>query len=296
MPGVQRKLTSQKQLSCNDGHTLQFPFPQCMCLHVYSICDSGFVSPCDKPSSFIPVLGGCGGPRSPASAWLVLRPAPAHACNAVCNEKSKQGTAVRHDWNVFPLEGAPRKKKRREKKEEEEETLSQSCVQKECSLGPKRKTNVIVHWLSLCQPSLTNWFLVSLPVSPPPLSLCLPASPRLCLLRWTVTQFWMSPSRPPFCTHGCRLCHRVGVRRGLQRAGSWSSSPLDGREQEVEGQTLGGTKQKWRENAKKWGERVANKGSEDVGEKKKEKQDKEGRARWRKKIRPPILKIRERWL
>lgn len=38
-----------------------------------------------------------------------------------------------------------------EKKEGREETLRRSCVQKECSLGPKRKTNVIVHCLSLCQ-------------------------------------------------------------------------------------------------------------------------------------------------
>lgn len=42
--------------------------------------------------------------------------APADACNAVCNEKSKQRTAVRHDRNVFPLEGAPCKKKSRKKK------------------------------------------------------------------------------------------------------------------------------------------------------------------------------------
>lgn len=130
-------------------------------LHVQSVID--------------PVLhlspGGCGELRSPASPWLVLWPAPAHACNAVCNEKSKHGTAVRHDRNVFPLEGAPCKKKRRKRIREK---LRQSWVQKECSFGPRRKTNVIVHWLSLCQPSLTNWFPVPLPVSPPPRSLWFP--------------------------------------------------------------------------------------------------------------------------
>lgn len=35
--------------------------------------------------------------------------APAHACNTVYKEKTKQGTALRHDRNVFPLEGAPKK-------------------------------------------------------------------------------------------------------------------------------------------------------------------------------------------
>lgn len=31
-------------------------------------------------------------------------------CNAVCNEKYKQGTAVKHDKYVFPLEGVTLKK------------------------------------------------------------------------------------------------------------------------------------------------------------------------------------------
>lgn len=74
-----------------------------------------------------PSSAGRGGLRSPASAWLVLRLAPAHACNAVCNEKSKQGTAVRHDRNVFPLEGAPRKKKRGEKKERRRNVEAEMC-------------------------------------------------------------------------------------------------------------------------------------------------------------------------
>lgn len=47
----------------------------------------------------------------------MLRPASAHACNAVCNEKSKQGTALRHDRNVFPLEVVPRKRMGGKKKE-----------------------------------------------------------------------------------------------------------------------------------------------------------------------------------
>lgn len=114
-------------------------------------------------------LGDYGGLRSPASAWLVLWPAPAHACNAVCNEKSKQGTAVRHDRNVFPLERA------REKKERREETLRRSCVQKECSLRPKRKTNVIVHCLSFRQ-TLPLQLVDGLPTSfsTASLSLCFP--------------------------------------------------------------------------------------------------------------------------
>lgn len=57
----------------------------------------------------------------------MLRPAPAHACNAVCNEKSKQGTAVRHDRNVFPLEGASREKKRGEKKRIRRNVAAQLC-------------------------------------------------------------------------------------------------------------------------------------------------------------------------
>lgn len=87
--------------------------------------------------------------------------------------------------------------RKRERKKTQEEKLEARCVQKEPSLGPKRKTNVIVHWLSLCQPSLTNWFLVSLPASPR-LPHCVSVS-RVCLLRWTVTHFWMSPSRPLGC-------------------------------------------------------------------------------------------------
>lgn len=168
------------------------------------------MSPCDRPSFSISLLGGCGGLRS----WLVLWPAPAHACNAVCNEKSKQGTAVRHDRNVFPLEGAPKKKKKIEKKEELEEALRQSCVQKERSLGPKRKTNVIVHRLSLCQspPSpIGLWppyqFLSHLTLS------------LLALFAQVDSDTVLNEPPPPFCTHGYRLCHRLKVRRGLQRAG-----------------------------------------------------------------------------
>lgn len=55
-----------------------------------------------------------GGLRSLTSACLALRPAPDHACNTVCKEKTKQGTALRHDRNVFPLEGAPKKSSERQ--------------------------------------------------------------------------------------------------------------------------------------------------------------------------------------
>jgi hypothetical protein len=41
-------------------------------------------------------------------------------CNAVWNEKSKQGTAVRHYRNVFPLERVTPSALEKEKKEEEE--------------------------------------------------------------------------------------------------------------------------------------------------------------------------------
>lgn len=55
--------------------------------------------------------------RSLTSARLNLGPAPAHACNTVYKEKTKHGTALRHDRNVFLLEGAPKKKSSKGQKE-----------------------------------------------------------------------------------------------------------------------------------------------------------------------------------
>lgn len=46
---------------------------------------------------------------SVTSACLNLGPAPGRGCNTVYKEKTKQGTALRHDRNVFLLEGAPKK-------------------------------------------------------------------------------------------------------------------------------------------------------------------------------------------
>lgn len=208
----------------------------------------GLASPCDRPSLSISLQGGCAGLRS----WLVLWPGPAHACNAVCNEKSKQGTAVRHDRNVFPLEGAPKKKKEKRKKEEWEETLRQSYVQKEHSLGPKRKTNVIVHRLSLCQPSLTNWLMVSLPVSLPPhsLSACSVCSGgQWHSSKWGPVQPRTPPSRLLLSARmaiDCVIKSECGGAWGELEEGpeeSWKVKlqpgfTLDGREQENEGQTL----------------------------------------------------------
>lgn len=51
--------------------------------------------------------------------------------------------------------------------------LGQSCLLKGYALGPKRKTNVIVHRLSVCQWSFTNWWTAFLLVSLPPLALAL---------------------------------------------------------------------------------------------------------------------------
>lgn len=110
--------------------------------------------------------------------------------------------------------------------------MRQSYVQKEHSLGPKRKTNVIVHWLSLRQPSLTNWLMVSLPVSLPPhsLSACSVCSGgQWHSSKWGPVQpRTPPPPAPPFCTHGYRLCHQVRVRRGLRRAGRGAWGELEG--------------------------------------------------------------------
>lgn len=51
--------------------------------------------------------------------------------------------------------------------------LGQSCLLKGYALGPKRKTNVIVHRLSLRQCSFANWWMAFLLVSLPPLALSL---------------------------------------------------------------------------------------------------------------------------
>lgn len=116
-------------------------------------------------STWVLLFRGLAGLRSLASPLLILGPAPARACNAVCNEKSKQGTAVRHDRNVFLLDSVPRKnrKRRRKRKKRRNNIKKRRRVQKESCFGPKRKTNVIVHLLSLCWSSLTNRFLPSLP-------------------------------------------------------------------------------------------------------------------------------------
>lgn len=64
-------------------------------------------------------------------------------------------------------------RKREEKKKKEEETSRQRCVQKERSLGPKRKTNVIVH-CAVTPPALPHQLVVGLPTNLSPASLTLP--------------------------------------------------------------------------------------------------------------------------
>lgn len=105
-------------------------------------------------------------------------------CNTVCNEKSKQGMAARHDRNVFPLEKPVQRK-----------SISKAMSRRPFS-WPARKTDVIVHGLSRCQPSLTGLFslMLSLSLSLSPLR-CLPPGAG-CLLRWTVTPFGTSCTRP----------------------------------------------------------------------------------------------------
>lgn len=155
------------------------------------------------------------GLRSLASPWLVLWPAPAHACNAVCNEKSKQGTALRHDRNLFPLEGASWQKKKKKRQKKEKSKRRQRCVQKERSLGLERKTNVIVHWLSLCQPSLNYWFLVSL-LAPLPCPLYVFSGGR-----WHSSE-WAPVVPPSACTaEDCVISSESGG--ACREAGSWSS-------------------------------------------------------------------------
>lgn len=65
--------------------------------------------------------------------WCVLASLEPCKRNAVCNEKYKQGTAVRHDKYVFLLEGAPHKKIQRKG---EKKKSRQNHVLKEISAGP----------------------------------------------------------------------------------------------------------------------------------------------------------------
>lgn len=221
----------------------------------------GFRSRCHRPSSFIspleavedwgprPLPGLCSGQLQPMRVMLfVMRN---------LNREQQWGmTGMCFHWRELHT------RKREQEKKEEEETLRHSCVKKERLLGPKRKTNVIVHWLSLCQPSLTNWFLVSLPVSPPPLS---PSLSLLPLDSVCSGGQWHSSEWAPVVPPSARMvvdCHQVRVRRGLQRAGSWSSNPgsfwLGGsrksREKQWEEQNKNGEKLP---NVKNWGEWVA---------------------------------------
>ena len=165
---------------------------------------------CDRPtSSFISLLEAVEDWSPPASPWFVLRPAPAHACNAVCNEKSKQGTAVRHDRNVFPLEGAPRKKKRRgrEKKKREKnkkKRRGRDVSRRSARLGQSGRLMLLYTGCHSASPpspigsSSPYQFLPRLPPSlplPPSLSLCFPQDCVCSGGQWH--SCWMSPSRPP---------------------------------------------------------------------------------------------------
>lgn len=86
-----------------------------ICIYIYTVYIFGHHLTDLAPSSLCWMLLRT---KVPGFSLLVLWPAPAHACNAVCNEKSKQGTALRHDRNLFPLEEASwQKKKDRRKKE-----------------------------------------------------------------------------------------------------------------------------------------------------------------------------------
>lgn len=169
-----------------------------------------------------------------------------------------------------------RKREERKKKRIRRNVVANLCPEG-ALVGPKRKTNVIVHWLSLCQTSLTNWFLVSLPVSPPPFSLSLLPRDSVCSGgQWHSSE--RAPVVPPFCTHGFRLCHQVIVRRGLQRAGSWSpnqGSLWMGGSRKLWDKHLEGQKKR-KENAKK--SREWHKHREDIKEKRRSWSEK-GRQR-----------------
>lgn len=84
--------------------------------------------------------------RGPEQAW------PSR-CNTVCSEKSKQGMAARHDRNVFPLEKPVQRKSK------------STAMSRRPFSWPGRKTDVIVHGLSCCQPSLTGLFSLMLSLS-----------------------------------------------------------------------------------------------------------------------------------
>lgn len=134
------------------------------------------------------IADGAGAGRSPSPRQPPLGASGEQArpgrCNTVCNEKSKQGMAARHDRNVFPLEKPVQRK-----------SISKAMSRRPFS-WPARKTDVIVHGLSRCQPSLTGLFslMLSLSLSLSPLR-CLPPGAG-CLLRWTVTPFGTSCTRP----------------------------------------------------------------------------------------------------
>lgn len=267
-----------------------------LCLHVID----------SAPLHLFP--GGCGGLRSPASAWLVPWPAPAHACNAVCNEKSKQGTAVRHDRNVFPLEGAPCKKKKEEKKNKKKR-WGRVVSRRSAHLGQSGRLMLLyIGRHSASPPSpIGSWSLYQF-------LLCLSRSlslffPRLCLLRWTVTQFWMIPPSARMAvdcvieSESWGACRELEVEAPTRVHSGWEGV------QEVEGQTPGGTKQKM-ERKRKEVKRVsrrnrgrANKGREEVwGAKKKKKKGGKERQRMsksemeKKKSTTHFENYREGWL
>lgn len=124
--------------------------------------------------------------------WLVCvgQPEPFKR-NAVCNEKYKQGTAVRHDKYVFLLEGAPHKKIQR--KEEKKEKSRQNHVQKDISAGPGIR---LMFWYIGCTnarpPPIVPW-QVTLSLS---FFCSLACNARKCLLRWMVTQLEVKHAPP----------------------------------------------------------------------------------------------------
>lgn len=190
-----------------------------------NVCDLGLFATMWQTELHLWTRGGAA-LRSMALSLLVLSPVPVHACNAVCNEKSKQRTAVRHDRNVFPLAGDPCKKTeerriiRRGRDESRRRThLGQS--------GRLMLLYICCHSASPPSP-IGPWS--SYQLLPPPL---FPLSPTASPYSVCSGGQWHSlegapvtPASSSWLCHQLWVCSRISnqVPPGWERAGSWATN------------------------------------------------------------------------
>lgn len=128
--------------------------------------------------------------------------------------------AVRHDRNVFPLDGDLSQKKKKKRIIERGRDVSRRTAH----LAQTGRLMLFYIGCRSASPpsSIGSWFPNQLLPHPPPLFLC---SSKTVFAQVDSDIVLNEPQCPPppslfHCIDGCKLCHQLSVSMGLQRAAS----------------------------------------------------------------------------